>query len=202
MGGELLECGLRKCKKMVNELRILEEIKSIAQNGLYYAKDEFDKKRYERLLKICCQEYADSLKIDIEATNFLKELGQITPKIGINAAIIKEGKLFIAKRKDDLCWEVPGGWAEVGEAPRQSIEREVIEETNLRVKALEVIEVFARLSGEQLFTSYHILFRCELIGGEFKPSNETSEVKWIKKEEIENIQWHKDHFELAKKAFG
>lgn len=190
---------------MNNILKLLEGIRGIAQNGLNYSKNEYDIQRYTQLLNLCCHEYSNILPLQSDELEkiFLKEIGHTTPKVGVNAAVIQEGKLLIAKRKDDGCWELPGGWAELGETPQQTIERELLEETEFIVKARKVIDVVSRLPGEfnQPFTSYHILYHCEFIGGVFKASNETSEINFINNGELDKVEWHRDHKILANRVF-
>jgi len=190
---------------LMNTLQLLEEIRGIAQNGLHYSKNEYDQERYNRLLDLCCQKYSDILGLDLEIVLkiFLKDTGHITPKIGVNSAIFDHDKLLITKRLEDKSWELPGGWAELGEAPCQTAERELKEETSIKIKAINVIDVFTRLPGDfnQTFTSYHILYDCIIIEGDFRPSNETTEMMFIDNSNINNVSWHRDHFSLAKKAF-
>ena len=56
-------------------------------------------------------------------------------------AIMEEYHLLIARRKDDKLWELPGGWAEVGETAGECIQREILEELNLKVFTLKVLDV-------------------------------------------------------------
>lgn len=53
-----------------------------------------------------------------------------------SAAIIKDKKILLVKRLDSAilfpgCWGLPGGKAEPGETPEETVIREVEEETNL-----------------------------------------------------------------------
>ena len=53
--------------------------------------------------------------------NFLAQPGYATPKIDIRAAIIEDNKLLLVQEKMDNMWAMPGGWADVGEAPSEAI---------------------------------------------------------------------------------
>jgi ADP-ribose pyrophosphatase YjhB (NUDIX family) len=189
----------------MNFFTALEEIRGIAQNGLIYCNNEHDRLKYSRLLEIAIAQYSELLDLDIEIIRdlFLKNTGIITPKVGVNAAVFKEGKLLICLRKDDNCWEVPGGWAELSESPRNTIIRELMEETSLNIKPEQVIEVFSRKPGDfgQPFTSFHILYFAKYVSGEFLESNETKDFQWITKEDLETIKWHRDHKAFAEAAF-
>ncbi|WBW97025.1 NUDIX hydrolase N-terminal domain-containing protein [Oceanirhabdus sp. W0125-5] len=161
---------------MKNILELLDEVRSIAQLGLCYAENEYDRLRYE--------------------------LGYITPKVGVNGVVFnKEGKILLERRVDDNSWAIPGGWAEIGESPQESVKREIYEETGLNVEVKEIIDIFTRLPGEcgQPHTTYHILFHCEVIDGNLKTSFESTEVGFYDYHEIE--EWHKDHFKMVKKAY-
>jgi ADP-ribose pyrophosphatase YjhB (NUDIX family) len=81
---------------------------------------------------------------------------------------------------------MPGGWADVGDVPSQAAEREVLEEAGFEVKARKVIGVYdANRTGPlEIFHAFKIVFLCELIGGEPRPSIETSEVGFFGIEEI------------------
>lgn len=184
-------------------LALLENLSAIGRNGLFYTKDSYDKERYQNLLNLVEQAYFQIGDVEKIANKQFKKLDFITPKVGVNIAIIKEEKLLIARRKDDGLWELPGGWAEVGETAEECIQREIFEELNLKISALRVIEVLSRTPKEtgELITSYHILYLGNILEGEFSESIETSEIKWIKSEDISKIQWHRDHVKFALAAF-
>ena len=86
------------------------ELQSIAQAGLYYCKDEFDKERYERIRSIAAEMIAYKSKIPIEKVRdlFCSEIGYQTPKIDTRAAVFKDKKILLVKEKDGR-WSLPGG---------------------------------------------------------------------------------------------
>ncbi|MEN8908036.1 MAG: NUDIX hydrolase N-terminal domain-containing protein [Clostridiales bacterium] len=185
-------------------LKLLEEIRSIAKNGLYYAKDHYDVERYNKLLKIANREYSEMVNIteEVITERFKNELGHITPKLGTDAAIFDDsGKILLVKRTDDNLWSLPCGWAEVNELPRESIKREVKEETGLNVEVNDVIDVIGRLPGDfdSPHTSCHILFYCIVKSGEIRTSEETSQVMY--RNINDDINWHRDHNKMAKIAY-
>lgn len=188
---------------MKNNIDLLDEIRAIAQNGLCYADNEYDRIRYEVLLQVASREYSNICGLDekVILERFKNELGYITPKVGVNGVVFTdEGKILLERRADDNQWGIPGGWSEVGESPEESVKREIYEETGLKVEVKGIIDIFTRLPGEyrQPHTTYHILYHCEVIGGELKKSFESSEVGFYNYNEIS--KWHKDHSNMAKKA--
>jgi 8-oxo-dGTP diphosphatase len=58
-------------------------------------------------------------------------------KIGIGVIVIKDGKLLIQRRKGSHgsgTWSIPGGHLEFGESFEETAEREVFEETGIKIK--------------------------------------------------------------------
>lgn len=81
-----------------------------------------------------------------------------------------------------LHWDFPGGKLDKGESLKAGIEREVLEETQLKVKALKVVltykDVFKGIPHEFYIYSVNIL------SGKVKISHEHLRFKWATKEEI------------------
>jgi len=184
-------------------LLLLDEVRSIAQLGLCYTKDMYDRQRYEKLLDLASFEYSEISDIykNIILERFKSELGYITPKVGANGVVISEdGKILLERRADDKLWGIPGGWAEIGESPQESVKREIYEETGLNVEVKDIIDIFTRRPGDygQPHTSYHILFYCKLIDGSQKISCESLEIGFYDFRQISG--WHRDHFEMIEKA--
>lgn len=190
---------------MENRLSLLDQVRSIAQLGLHYANNPYDRDRYEMLLDLTSKEYSkiSEIKENIVKERFMQDLGHITPKVGVNGVIFsKDRKILLERRADDGTWGIIGGWCEAGESPQESLKREFLEETGLKVEVNELIEIFTRKPGDlgQPHTSYHPLFVCEILEGEMQKSFESLELKFFHLNEVET--WHGDHYEMAKKAYS
>ena len=132
---------------------------------------------------------------------FTKELGYITPKIGVQGALFNaDGKILLEQRIDDALWGLPAGWVEVGERPETAIVREFQEETGLSVEPVAIIGFYTRLPGEyqQPHTSVHILYACDYLGGNLRSSHESLQMVYCDPSTIEH--WHKDHRQQAEAA--
>lgn len=161
-------------------LQLLEEIRAIAQTGLGFSRAPFDRVRYQHLLAVVSREYAALGPLDAKAVSdrLVAELGYATPKVGVSAAVFDaQGRLLLVNRVQDQTWCLPGGWADVNMTPEQSCAKEVVEETGIEVTVGPMIRIRTRLPGEfgSVHTSFHLLYLCELIGGELKGSIETTE---------------------------
>jgi ADP-ribose pyrophosphatase YjhB (NUDIX family) len=104
----------------------------------------------------------------------------------VRGAVFRDGKLLLVREKMDGGWTMPGGWADVGDAPAAGAEREVWEESGFRVKARKVIGVYDanRMPPLELYHAVKLVFLCDIIGGEAQISNETTEVAFFAENEI------------------
>ena len=159
------------------------EIQALAQTGYYYAQDDFQRQRYRRLTEIATEIVSEHSNLDyshgLEA--FSVPTGYATPRVDVRGAVFQEKRLLLVRERIDGGWTMPGGWADVGDVPSESAEREVWEEAGYRVKAKKIIGVYDanRFNALELFHAYKILFLCELISGVARPSEETSEVEFF-----------------------
>lgn len=104
----------------------------------------------------------------------------------VAALIEKDNKVLIAKRSTGDPnvlgkWEFPGGKVELDEDEKNAIEREILEEFELKIKAKEflinnVCEYPTKIVDLRLY-------RCNYVSGEFK-LNDHSEIAWLDKKEL------------------
>ncbi|HWD86554.1 MAG TPA: NUDIX hydrolase N-terminal domain-containing protein [Mucilaginibacter sp.] len=181
-------------------LDLLDELRAIAQIGLNYSRSPYDQHNYERLLQLVSDEYAAFTGLPSEEIRerFRKELGYITPKIGVNGVLFDtDGRIFLEHRSDDKMWGIPGGWVDVAESPENAVKREFMEEADFVIEPLDIIKFHTRLPGEfnQPHTSIHIYYYCRLISGELRISHESLEMKFVHPAKV--TEWHKDHQSIA-----
>jgi ADP-ribose pyrophosphatase YjhB (NUDIX family) len=181
-------------------------VRAIAQTGLHYATDPFDRERYEKLLAIAVQEYADrsGLERDVVRERFARELGYVTAKVGVDAALFDEhDRVLLVRRADDDKWGLVAGWVDGREIPEEAILREVAEEVGLAARVTGLVGVFARPAG--LHGNPHsvvsIVYLCEALGGELRPQpHEVREIAWQAIDDVRTDDWHHHHEKLARAA--
>lgn len=186
-----------------NYLDLLDQLRAIARLGINYSKDPYDLERYNRLMDLACGEYAEFTGLEPAAIRerFSRELGYITPKLGVQGALFDpQGRLLLEQRKDDALWGLPSGWVETGEGPETAVVREFMEETGLRVEPVKVIGFYTRLPGDYLqpHSSVHVLYLCRCLGGTLRTSHESLKMVYTDPEGIRD--WHKDHRVQAEAA--
>jgi ADP-ribose pyrophosphatase YjhB (NUDIX family) len=160
-------------------------IRAIAQTGLAYTKDPYDRERYEELTTIGHDLIAAAAGTDPQAVRnlYLPEHGYPTPKIDVRAGVFREEKVLLVRESADGRWTLPGGWGDEHEPPSRSVEREVQEESGYRVRASRLVAVKDRhlhpYEPRRLERIYKLFFLCDLEGGAAATSLETDAVGWF-----------------------
>ena len=147
-------------------------LQAVAQNGLLYDDTSaFHVERYEEVGAIAAELAAAQTGEAVEdiAAAFAVDYSHATPKVDVRGAAFRGSELLLVRGADDVLWTLPGGWAEVGEPPREAIEKELVEETGYPVRATKLIGVYARdLRSRPRWPTYvyNLFFLCELLDGE------------------------------------
>jgi ADP-ribose pyrophosphatase YjhB (NUDIX family) len=162
-------------------LVIGREMRAIAQIGLTFCKDPFDRQRFERIRELGAALIARGGEEDLDKVLglFQQDAGYATPKVDVRGAAFREGKVLLVREISDGCWTLPGGWADVNQTPAQCVVREIAEESGFEARALKLAAVHdyrRRHPPRHIDSIYKLFFICELIGGSAQPSDETSEV--------------------------
>lgn len=181
------------------------ELQSLAQAGLFYGKDIFDKERYARIREISAEMLAHMSDIPVETVTglFCNETAYQTPKIDTRAAIFREGKILLVKEKDGR-WSLPGGWCDVNVSVGENTVREVKEEAGLDAVPEKVIAVQDRARHNQPLYAYSIckiFVQCRCIGGEFAENSETTEARYFAPEELPKLAEEKNTLEQIQMCF-
>ncbi len=156
------------------------EIQSLAQTGLHYAHDAFERARAERLLEVAAAMVAAHSDLPREEIRlaFSAQPGYVTPKVDVRGAVFRGDEILLVQERLDGGWTLPGGWADVGESPAQAVEREVREEAGLLVRAASLVGVYDANRVEEalsLFHAYKLVFLCQEVSGELNSSSETAQ---------------------------
>ena len=163
-----------------------KELQSLAQAGLFYGHDEYDKERYQRIREISTEMMLMRADVPTEKIKglFCGDEGYQTPKVDTRAAIFRNGKILLVCEKGK--WSMPGGWCEFNLSPADNIVKETKEEAGLDVFVNMVIAVQDRDKHNLPPYAYDVVkifYLCEVLGGEFAENIETSESRYFSKEE-------------------
>lgn len=170
-------------------LDIAKEIQSIAQAGLTYAENKYDRDRYEQLRELSIKILEDYTNISQEKIRelFASEEGYQTPKVDVRAVIFRNNKILMVQEGIDGQWTLPGGWADVGYTPFENVVKEVQEEAGMQVKPLRLLAVFDKTRHPHppdAFHIYKLFVLCEDSGEEPRPGMETLDTDWYSRDQI------------------
>ncbi|MBV7327090.1 NUDIX hydrolase [Chloroflexi bacterium TSY] len=166
-----------------------KKLHEIAQNGLHYTKDVYDRERFETVRDVAVEIMAHHADIepDYVSNLFANEVGHATPKVDVRGVAFRNDKILLVKERSDGLWTLPGGWADVNEAPSVAIEREIFEESGFQVKAVKLLALYDRSKHPHPPHPFHIYkacFLCEITGGEASTSHETSDVGFFAENQL------------------
>lgn len=181
------------------------ELQSLAQGGLFYAKDEFDEERYGRIREIAAEmiSYKSGLSKEKVEDLFCCEIGYQTPKLDSRAAIFKDDKILLVRERNGT-WSLPGGWVDVNVSVGENTIKEVKEEAGLDVSVDLVIAVQDREKHNLPVYAYKvckIFLLCSVLGGSFEKNIETTESRYFGVDELPVLAEEKNNEEQIRMCF-
>ena len=163
----------------------LKRLRALADTGLLYAQNEYDKERYVelreisfRLLQTISGHSADDLKLHLPLANDYP-----TAKVDIRGLVLSpDKKILLVKESVDGRWSLPGGWADVGFTPAEIVVKEIKEETGLDAKAERLLAVFDKRKHPhppQPFYVYKLVFLCEALSDQINKGFDVLDVDYF-----------------------
>jgi ADP-ribose pyrophosphatase YjhB (NUDIX family) len=169
------------------------ELQAIAQNGLLFSENPYDRDRYEAIRNVAAQMMAAGSGEPLEAISgiFSAQAGYATPKVDVRGVVFRDNKILLVREAQDGLWTLPGGWADPNESPSESVTREVFEEAGFTTRAVKLIAVFDRAKHAHLplhaFHVYKLMVLCDIISGDPRPSLETLEAAFFPEDQIPEL---------------
>lgn len=154
------------------------EIQSIAQAGLTFTENSYDRDRYEQLRSLAVEIMNSYTDIPDEKLKdlFAGETGYQTPKVDVRAVVFRDDEILMAREKVDGRWSLPGGWADVNTTVGESAVRESLEEAGAIVVPERIIAIHTADRQHEFvypYTIYKIFVQCRLVEWSFRENTET-----------------------------
>ena len=138
------------------------------------------------------------------------------PMVGVGGVIIDQDRALLIRRGSEPLlgeWSIPGGTLELGETLEEGVARELLEETGLTVKVIELIEVFDRIyvestagaSDEKKGPRFHYVivdYLCQRLTGEAVAGSDVTDVAFASEEELPKYNLTETATRILKKAFA
>jgi 8-oxo-dGTP diphosphatase len=137
--------------------------------------------------------------------------------VGVGGVIIQDGRALLIRRGTEPLkgeWSIPGGMLEVGETLVQGVERELLEETGLTVRVIELIEIFERISHVEIpgvireagaRPQYHFVivdYLCEVVSGVAVAGSDVTDLTFAEEDELSRFNLTPTATRIFKKAFA
>jgi ADP-ribose pyrophosphatase YjhB (NUDIX family) len=130
------------------------------------------------------------------------------PLVGIGALIFQRDRILMVERgKQPLkgYWSLPGGLVETGETLHEAVQREVLEETGLRVQPVQFFEYFERIMPDARGRAeYHYLlmdYVCKVEGGTLVPGSDVARAEWVLRKDLRALLITQGTLEVIERAY-
>jgi 8-oxo-dGTP diphosphatase len=105
-------------------------------------------------------------------------------RVVVGAALLADGRVLAARRRDIDGWELPGGKVEPGEAPAAALRREIAEELDID------IELADRVGGDVAINASSVLrIWSARISRGTPVAREHSALRWLAADELDQVDW-------------
>jgi len=114
----------------------------------------------------------------------------------VDAIIQKSSSILLVKRKKDPYknqFALPGGFVNEGETIEEAIEREVYEETSLKIHPIDILGVYSDPTRDPRGHMMTVVFIVLIIKGIATAGDDAKEISWIPIEKINEIKIAFDH---------
>jgi 8-oxo-dGTP diphosphatase len=138
------------------------------------------------------------------------------PVVGIGGVVIENDRVLLIRRGTEPLlgqWSIPGGTLELSESLQEGVARELLEETGLTVRVLDLIDAFDRIylepgeggGGTRKGPRFHYVivdYLCERISGEAVAGSDVTDVAFATEHELDSFQLTPTATRIIKQAFA
>lgn len=128
-----------------------------------------------------------------------------SPRAAVGAIVMRGGRVLLVERGNPPAqgvWAIPGGSVELGETMREAAEREVLEETGVRIRAGELVHAFDSVvrddDGRVRFHYVILDFAAEDLGGEVVAGGDAADARFVSREESRGLRINRATVELLR----
>ncbi|MGD9330387.1 MAG: NUDIX hydrolase [Desulfobacterales bacterium] len=116
------------------------------------------------------------------------------PHVAVGAVVFKKQRVLLVRRGKAPAygqWAIPGGGIHLGESLQEAAEREILEETGIRIRAGEPIFCFdvVDYDDDGRIRYHYVIVDLEAIyrGGRLRSGDDALEARWVTAAEMENL---------------
>ncbi|HET7856198.1 MAG TPA: NUDIX domain-containing protein [Gaiellaceae bacterium] len=111
-----------------------------------------------------------------------------------------DGRVMLSRRgipPFEGLWDLPGGFLEEGEHPRDGVRRELQEEAGVEIDALELLGIWMdRYGGDSAaVATLNFYWTARIVEGEPEPADDVAEFRWFAPDEVPYDELAFDHLD-------
>ena len=132
--------------------------------------------------------------------------GNARPVVGVGAVVRRDGRILLVKRARPPhagLWAIPGGRVRWGETLQAAAEREILEETGVRIRAGDPVHAFdlVERDGEGRVTRHYVVIdlAAEYLGGEPRAGSDAADAGWFSEGELAALPLNPDTAALIRR---
>jgi len=117
-----------------------------------------------------------------------------SPKLTVDGAILKDGKILLIKRKNEPfkgIWALPGGFVEYGEKVENAVVREIFEETGLKTEIDKIFKIYSDPNRDPRGHTISIVYFLKILGGKLEGKDDASEARFFNVKNLPELSF--DH---------
>lgn len=131
------------------------------------------------------------------------------PRVAVGAIVFKGNEVLLVRRANPPSrdvWAIPGGNVQLGESLQQAAEREILEETAIRIQAGAPVFTFDFIerdnAGRVKFHYVIVDLMAEYLDGEPQPGDDAADARWVSSGAIKSLKVSAMTLKLLETQFG
>jgi len=128
------------------------------------------------------------------------------PRVAVGGVVIRGDEVLLVLRANPPApgqWAIPGGSVHLGETLQAAVERELLEETRVAVRAGEPVCVLESIvPGDGGRPQYHYVIvdlLASYVSGEPTPGDDAREARWVSSRDLERLKVNRKTVDLLQK---
>jgi len=129
------------------------------------------------------------------------------PYVGVGVIVFRDKEVLLVQRNKEPNkgqWSIPGGSQLLGETASEAAQRELLEETGVKVDRLFLVDVVdAIIPGVEGKIKYHytlVDYMGQWQSGESRPGDDAKEVRWVRLNELSSYSLLVKTMKIIQKA--
>jgi len=129
--------------------------------------------------------------------------------LGVGALIFRRDSILLVERGREPLkgyWSLPGGLVECGERLEDAIQREILEETGLRVKPVSIHKIFERIMRDREGTAeYHYVlidYVCKIVAGTLRAGDDVNRAEFVSRRKLSARQLTEGTLAVIEEAYA